>query len=505
MLSSSDGSSAWAQRRSRGERRQRRSQPPPPPPPPLAAPAANLPPAAVRLECSNEDRPSRLCEIVQEAATGVASRKYQVIEPAKIESLFEREPSLRGCRRDECRAAIAEQLGVSRLIDIILQAPKHRGLIANVAIFDPGAKGIAADTEVVLKRDENKLRRAIEEAVDLVITTQHLTAPLRLDIKPAGTRVKLTDGRGVMRELSDAEREGSREVRVFLGSYTVHIEKPGFLALDQPVTVAQAGASLSVQLKAQPVAVKFEWTPENARVLVDGEPVDGRDKVIELSEGPHKVEAIAPRDSPYDSNVFNIDVRIGMEPVRIALQRLTELRIKAPAGYTVSVDSQVIASERLQIQDKVAETALPTTPGPHTITATSWHGYQISRKVEAQARSSTDAVIRPPSLAPGAVLGTLGLLSTLAGTAVFIVGYTDNICTRPDCTTFFNPDLPGGLLVGLGGAVLIAGVSWFGWSAANHPAFHRLPAGRKAEASPRLSLLPTVGRGFTGILSELRF
>lgn len=505
-LASSDGAWARSKDKDRGKgkgKKPDKTQPVTPPDGPAADP--KLPRLAVRMECSTEDKVNRLCESVQDAAIGIASKKFQVVEPAKVEALFSREPSLRGCRRDECRTAIANELGLFRLIDIILQTPKHRGLVAAVAIFDPSAKGIAADTEVQLKREEGKLRRSIEEAVDLVISTQRLSAPLRLDVKPTGARVKLIDGRGGTRELTDAERDGSHEVRVFLGPYTVHVEKTGFLAQDQSVTVTQAGASVAVQLKTQPVSVKFEWTPPETRVLVDGEVVDVRDKVIEVSEGSHKVEAIAPRGSVYESTVFNVDVRIGMEPVRISLQRLTELRISAPAGYSISVDSQGVAADKVQIQGRVAETAVPTTPGPHTVTATSWRGYRINQQVEAQARTSTDIVITPPSLVGGAVIGTLGLLATLAGTAVFVVGYTQDICTRSDCSTFFKPDLPGGLLVGLGGAALIGGIAWFGWSAANHPLFHALPKSKRSAAVPRLSLIPQVGGGYAGIQSELRF
>lgn len=500
----SDG--AWARTKDKGKGKPKKpdkTQPVTPPETPVAD--SKLPRLAVRMECSTEDKANRLCETVQEAAISVATKKFQVVEPAKVEALFAREPSLRGCRRDECRTAIANELGLFRLIDVILQTPKHRGLVAAVAIFDPSAKGIAADTEVQLKREEGKLRRSIEEAVDLVINTQRLTAQLRLDVKPAGARVKLIDGRGGTRELTDAERDGNHEVRAFLGPYTVHVEKTGFLAQDQLVTVTQAGATVAVQLKTQPVSVKFEWTPPETRVLVDGEVVDTRDKVIEVSEGPHKVEAIAPRGSVYESNVFNIDVRIGMEPVRISLQRLTELRISAPAGYSISVDSQVVAADKVQIQGRVAETSVPTTPGPHTVTATSWRGYRISQQLDAQARTSTDMTITPPSLVGGAVIGTLGLLATLAGTAVFVVGYTQDICTRSDCSTFFKPDLPGGLLVGLGGAALIAGIGWFGWSAANHPLFHATPKSKRTAAAPRLSLIPQLGGGYAGIQSELRF
>jgi hypothetical protein len=333
------------------------------------------------------------------------------------------------------------------------------------------------------------------------MNTQRLTAPLRVDIKPAGAKVKLIDGRGGIRELTDAERDGSREVRVFLGPYTVRVEKPGFLAQDQSVTVAQTGATATVALKSQPVAVKFEWTPDGTRVSVDGEPVDSRDKVIEVSEGPHRVEAIAPQGAPFDPMVLNIDVRVGMEPVRIALQRLTELRIQAPAGYSISVDSQVVMSDRIKLRGLVAEAAVTTTPGPHTVAATSWHGHVITQKVEAESSTSTDAVVKPPALAPGAVLGSIGLVAAAAGTALFVVGYTRNICVDSNCLTVLNPNLPGGLLVGLGGAAFIAGAAWFGWAASNHPRFHH-PV---AASSPRFSLLPLLSPSYAGVQSELRF
>jgi hypothetical protein len=403
---------------------------------------------------------------------------------------------------------------VTRLLDIIVQSPKGRGLLASVSVFDPEAKGISQDTEVPLKREEAKLRRLIEEAVDLVITTQRLTAPLRLEVKPAGCKVRLVDGRGNSRDLTDAERDGSREVRVFLGAYNVHIEKPGYLAQDASVTVAQAGGSLAVELKNQPVPVKFEWTPEGTRVLVEGEVVDSRDKLIELAEGTHRVEAFAPPNLPYESTVLTINVRVGMEPVRIALQRLTEIRIQAPRGYSVSVDGQLVPSKNLQVRGLRVETALPTTPGTHTVTAQNWRGLQLQKRVSALPRNSTDVALDPPSLVPGALIGSLGLAAALAGGAMLIIGNTTDICTRPSCETVFNPNIPGGLLVGIGGAAFIVGASWFGWAAANHPRFHRDSAPDSRAKTARLSgpsptnlwsVRPLVSPNFAGIFSELRF
>ncbi|HNN91754.1 MAG TPA: hypothetical protein PKI03_05785 [Pseudomonadota bacterium] len=491
--------------------------PPPPdtPPQPIVAPPPPtiLPSAALRLECESEGGQSRLCEVVREAALQVATHRYQVLDKARVEELFAKEPSLRGCRRDDCRTAIAESLGVSRLIDIIVQSPKPRDLSASVSVFDLAAKGLSQDTVVQLTRDERALRRTIEQAVDQVITTQRLTAPLRLEVKPVGAKVRLVDSRGNTRDLTDAERDGSRELRVFLGTCSVHVEKPGYLAQDTSVIVTQAGAQLSVELKNQPVAVKFEWTPEGTRVKVDGEEVDSRDRVIELSEGPHRVEAFA-RTASYESTVFPIEVRVGMEPVRIALQRLTEIRLQAPRGYTISVDGQLLSADRLHPRGLFVEAVLPTTPGGHTVTAQSWRGLQLSQRVMAVPRTATDLSLRPPSLVPGAVIGTLGLVSALAGGALFIVGYTQPICTRqPDCEALFKPDIPGGILLGIGGAALIVGAGWFGWAASHHPRFHSdKPATRDREArllgsSPTnlWSVRPVVGPTFAGVQSELRF
>lgn len=495
------------------------SPPPLPPetPPPTSvtvAPPVVLPLAAIRLECNSEGGQGRLCEVVQEAAAQVVSRRYQVVPAAKVDELLSKEPSLRGCRRDDCRSVIADRLAVTRLLDIIVQSPKARGLLASVSVFDPEAKGISQDTEVPLKREEAKLRRLIEEAVDLVITTQRLTAPLKLDVKPAGCKVRLVDGRGNTRDLTDAERDGTRDVRVFLGAYTVHIEKPGYLAQDASVTVAQAGGSLAVELKNQPVSVKFEWAPEGTRVLVDGEAVDSRDKLIELAEGSHRVEAFAPRNLPYESTVFSIDVRVGMEPVRIALQRLTEIRIQAPRGYSVSVDGQLVPSKNLQVRGLRVDTAVPTAPGTHTVTAQNWRGLQLRQRVSAVPRSSTDVALYPPSLVPGAVIGSLGLAAALAGGTLLIVGNITDICTRPSCETVFNPNIPGGLLAGIGGAAFIVGASWFGWAAANHPRFHREKTAERGANSARMlgpsptnlwTVRPLVSPRFAGIFSELRF
>jgi hypothetical protein len=466
-----------------------------------------LPAAALRIECSVEGSGGRFCELVQEAVRASVSRRYQVIPAAKVDGLFTKEPSLRGCRRDECRAVIAEQLGVSHLVDVILQAPRSRGVLANIAVFDPEAKGISAEAEVLLKPDEEKLRRSIEEAVDQVLATQRLTAPLRIECKPAGAKVTIVDGRGTARELTEAERAGGSPVRVFLGQYSVRAEKARFVTDTQAVTVAQVGASVSIELKPQPATVRFDWHPEGTKVLVDGELLSSRDQEVELTEGSHRVEAIAPPGQLYQSTVFTINAQIGMDPVRISLQRLTEVRVAAPLGYTVSIDGQRVNAEQIQVRGREQIASVPTAPGAHTVLATSWNGLQISRAVEAEPRASTDLRITPPSLLPGAVIGGIGLAALLGGATTLIVGYSKDICTRPDCESFFRPDLPGGLLVGIGGVAFIAGASWFGWAAQHHPAFYRAKRSSLA-LSPsvfRPHWVPVVTPTLVGVQTTLRF
>ncbi len=491
-------------------RRPRRSRPPavttpttPVAPVGTAPVAQNLPLAAVRLECSNDGQMARLCETVLEGAIESARHKYQLLPPEKLEELLGREASLRGCRRDECRSVIAEKLGLSRLIDIIIQqAQRHRRTTATVLVFDPLAKGIAADQETQLKDDEAKVRSAIVDAVDRVVVNQRLSAALKLEVLPADARVTIADGRGGSRVLTDTEREGKREVRLFLGTYTVHVEKPGFITQDPTITVAQAGAALQVELKTQPVKVKFDWSPPEARVLVDGDPVDVRDRMVELPEGVHHVEALAPRGQPYESTVRDINVKLGMEPVRIALQRLTELRIQAPQGYTVSVDNQLLPTSSLQASGDMVETAYPITSGVHTVNAVSWRGLSLSRRVEVLERASTEAILRPPALAPGIALMALGAASLVTGGVLLAFDGKPS-----DSRGLLQYDFKAGAAVALGGGglALLAGSIWFGRNAANHPRFHRTDSGPTASLSPRLLVLPSFGLGRAGVLTEIKF
>jgi hypothetical protein len=288
--------------------------------------ASNLPLASVRLACDIGSS-GGLCDAAFAAASAAAGRRYSLVDSAKLEALFAREPSLRGCRNDSCRMAIAEQLNLWRLIDVIVHSPRQKELVASVSIFDPAARGIAADVERESKRDQAKLEGTVSEAVEQVIGTQRLTARLRIDVRPPDAKVKIIDSRGGVRELSEPECSGKTPVRLFLGGYTVHAEKPGFMAQDLPVTVTQTGASIQVELQMRPISVRFEWAPKDAIVRVDNRPVSEQSPVMELSEGPHRVEVLAPPGQPYESIVRDIEVRRDMEPVRLLLQRLNPLRL----------------------------------------------------------------------------------------------------------------------------------------------------------------------------------
>jgi len=462
--------------------------------PKIDVPASNLPQAAVRVAC-DVGSSSGLCEAAYAAASATAGRRYVLVDSSKLEALFTREPSLRGCRNDQCRMAITEQLGLWRLIDVIVQSPRQKDLLASVSIFDPAARGIAADVERESKRDPAKLESTISEAVELVIATQRLTAQLRLDVRTVDAKIKIIDSRGGTRELSEAERSGRSPIRLFLGGYTVHVEKPGFLAQDLPVTVTQTGASLQVELQLRPIEVRFEWEPKDAILRVDNRVVSAQFPVMELSEGPHRVEVLAPPGQPYESTVRDIEVRRDMEPVRLLLQRLTALRIEAPRGYSVSVDSQILSGERFTERGLAIETSHKTTAGLHSVTATSFRGLRINRLVEVRPNSSADVVIKPPSLLPGALLLTAGLVSVGTGLGLYLL---DGRCTDADCLFVTNYAPAGYALMAVGGAAFVSGLIWMSYNASHHPRFYSPP-------SQRVSILPSFAPRYSGVLTSIQF
>lgn len=464
---------------------------------------ADSPLAAVHVQC-DEGPDSPLCQTVVSAAEGVAGRNYRLVAPAAQEPLWAREPLLRGCRRDDCRAVIAEQLKISRLVQVIIQrSKKHKGIDATFVLYCAEAMRACNDaTSEDLKREEAKLRKSVEASVDQLITTQRRTAPLRLEVKPVGAKVTIVSRDTSFTRTLIIGEEKTPDLRLIPDVYTIRVGKPGFLERESTVTVSQAGASLQVQLQTRPVEVKFEWSPPKARVLVDGEPVDPRSRVLELPEGTHHVEVLAPAGEPYDPLRQDIEVRMGMEPVRLVLQRLTELRVRAPRGYTVSVDNKLLPAEQLHPHGLSVEATVPSTAGAHTVSAVSWRGLQLSHQVEVLPRTTADVRLNPPSLVPGAVIGTVGILSLVAGGVLL---YFDGQPTDSRDLFRYETLTPAAVLMGVGGAALLTGAIWFGRSAANHPLFHK-PSERKSAAAPsRVSLLPRVGTSYAGVLTSIQF
>jgi hypothetical protein len=190
-----------------------------------------------------------------------------------------------------------------------------------------------------------------------------------------------------------------------------------------------------------------------------------------------------------------------MDPVLIALQRLTELRIQAPLGYTVSVDNQHLPTGSMQASGYMVETAYPITAGIHTVNAVSWRGLQLSRRVEVQPRASTDAILRPPALLPGIVLMSLGAASLVAGSVLLSL---DGQYTVPMLVKYHTTE-GSAVTLGAGAAGLLAGTIWFAHNAANHPRFHRSSAGTTASLLPRFLVVPSLGVARAGILTQVKF
>lgn len=514
LVSSTVPDEAVAQARPRAERRVRRPRggqtPQTPPGTPTQAPTtappqapADSPQAAVLVQC-DEGTDSPLCQAVIAAAESAAGRRYRLVGAAAMEPLWAREPLLRSCRRDDCRAVIAEQLKISRLVQVIVQrSRKHKGIDATYVLYCSEAMRACNDASSDdIKREDAKLRKNVEVAVEGLISTQRLTAPMRLDIKPVGARVTIVSRDTSFTRSLVISDDKTQELRLLPDVYTVRVSKPGFLEKEQTVTVSQAGASMQAELQTRPVEVKFEWSPPGAKVLVDGEAVDPRIRALELPEGTHKVEVLAPPGEPYDPLRQDIEVRMGMQPVRLVLQRLTELHIRAPRGYTVSVDNKLLPAEQLRPHGLTVEATVPSIAGSHTVSAVSWRGLQLSTQIDALPRTTAEVNLTPPSLVPGAVIGTLGALALVSGGVLL---YYDGKPT--DSRDLFRYDFltTSAVLMGVGGAALLTGAIWFGRSAANHPLFHK-PSDRRSAAAPsRVSLLPQLGATYTGVLTTVHF
>ncbi len=474
---------------------------PAPKPAQAAGPSGDRPRAAIRVECSEGVTPP-LCAVIEAAAGESAGRIYQIVEQEKVEAVLTREPALRGCRREDCRVAIADQLGAAKLIDVSAQL-RNRRLVGTVSIYDPVAKGISGDTELQSDRigsdhrDEARVRRAVFDTVDYVIGSQKLTATLRLRVEPEGARVKI-DG---------SDRGTVREVRLFLGTHTVRTEKVGYIPGEQTVNVTPAGAQLEVILQPQPVRVPIKWFPPDARVLVDGDPVDARDGVVELVAGKHQVQALASPGSGYDSRQIEIEAVTGMPPLMIVLPRLAQLGIRAPAGYAVRVDNNLLPPGE-PVSRNARQNLTMVSPGTHSITATSWRGRLRGTTGLAVPDRRTDLVLDPPSLAPGIVFMTLGALAIAGGAVALTYDGTcveDVTAQSPVCAHLVDSANASYVTLGVGGAALLTGIIWFAVNAVDHPAFHHEPGPRKVASLPRITLTPAGGPSGGRLMLEGRF
>ncbi|MCS6914055.1 MAG: PEGA domain-containing protein [Myxococcota bacterium] len=430
---------------------------------------ADRPLAALRVDCA-DGLAAPLCAVVRDAAAAAASRAYRLLEQRPLEELFAREPALRACRLEECRVAITDHLGVPRLIDVHIHTGARGGLVGSVSIYDAVAKGISGDTDAPLgRRDEKHVRKAIGDAVEYVIGAQRLTATLQLDIQPEGATVKI----------DDKDRGAVREVKLFLGPHRIRVEKVGYRPVERTVNITPAGTREQIRLEPLPVRVQFEILPPGTRVLVDGDPVDARTNVVELTEGRHRVQALAPPESGYDSLDFEIDVHVGMQPIRRVLPRLAQLRIQAPLGYTVRVDNQMMApGRRVGLQQALT---VNTGPGLHIVTAESWRGRLLRASAQLVPGTAADIWLRPPSLVPGLVLAGLGLVGLAGGAAMHGL---HGQCSTTECEFIYDfswqteapqlqPPAAAYLTLSLGAAALVVGSVWFAVNAADHPLFNK--------------------------------
>lgn len=491
-----------SERRPRPPRGSRQTPPVTPATPVQQAAPADSPPAAVLVQC--DEGPD--CQVVISAAESAASRRYRLVGPAEQAPVWASEPALRGCRREKCLAVIADKLKVTRLIQVIIQrSKKHKGIDATFVLFCSEAGQVCNDSfKEDFKREEAKLRKNIESTVEELIAYPRPTAPLRLEVKPVGAAVTILREGTVVREV-EIRDDKPQELRLLTGVYTVRLSKPGYIEKELTVTVSQVGATVPPQqLQTRPVEVKFEWSPPGSKLLVDGEAVDPRIRAMELPEGKHEVQVLAPQGSSelYEPLREQIEVQMGMAPVRLVLQRRTELRIRAPRGYTISIDNKLKSPEDLRPQGLFVEVSERSPAGTHTVSAVSWRGLQLTSQVEVLPRTTADVQLNPPSLVPGAVIGTIGALGIIAGGVLLAF---DGKPTDSRDVLRYDFLTPAVVTMSVGGAALLTGAIWFGRNAANHPLFYKPGSPRSSALPSRVSLLPRVGAGYAGVLSTIQF
>lgn len=260
------------------------------------------------------------------------------------------------------------------------------------------------------------------------------------------------------------------------------------------------GARAANSPVAPPVPVTFQLFPTETQLFVDGVPIEWRAGAVELVQGRHRVDALAPPSSGYASRSFVIEARPGMAPVRRALQQLAQLHVQAPLGYQVRIGGQAVAATRESgvVQDVV--TALPG--GIYRVTAESWRGRRLRANVELHPGRAAEVRLSPPSLVPGAVLAAAGLVGVAIGaTFIGLHGTCFDRNTAPlgaprNCASVYDfgwqtnaenlqPPSLGYLSLAIGAGELIAGTIWFAVNAANHPSLRR----REGGALPRLPRL----------------
>lgn len=239
-------------------------------------------------------------------------------------------------------------------------------------------------------------------------------------------------------------------------------------------------------------------------MLVDGDPVDARDGVVELVAGKHQVQALAPPGSGFDSKQLEIEAVAGMQPVMIVLPRLAQLGIQAPEGYVVRVDNN-LAPEG-EVKGRTQQIVTMVSPGVHNVTATSWRGRLRSGSIQTIADRRVDLELNPPSLAPGLVLGSLGVLAIVGGAVALTYdgNCVESVVAPMVCPHLLDSAVPSYVAMGVGGAFLVTGIVWFAINAVDHPAFHHGDRPIKKTAS-RLNLTPAVGPSGGRLMLEGRF
>jgi hypothetical protein len=227
------------------------------------------------------------------------------------------------------------------------------------------------------------------------------------------------------------------------------------------------------------VPVTIQLLPAGTQVSIDGEPVDIAGGVVQLPEGRHHLLAVAPVESGHDFLEIAFDARPGMRPIRRVLPRLAALRVRAPLGYAVRFDEQLVGPGR-PVGDE-QELTVRTSAGVHRVTAESERGRVLRARAELWPGRIAEVRLGQPSIVPGLVIALHGLAAVGAG--ALLLGLHGQ-CSSPGgpeaCTSIYDfslqpnaptvqPPLMGYITLGLGGAALAAGTIWLAVNAAHRP------------------------------------